>query len=118
MEKTGAEGIGEMMKQSFEQTRKAMESYLDLLQKNIIASPGLDSEMTKKMKTYTEKNIAVASEFAQKLTKATDFQDFWRIQTEFMQAQWKAFNEQTKDLGQTMSKSATGVLKDLKDLSS
>ncbi|HXZ22848.1 MAG TPA: phasin family protein [Pseudolabrys sp.] len=118
MEKTGFEGIAEMMRQNFEQTRKAMESYLDLMQKNIKASPGLDSELTRKMKTYSEKNIAVTSEFVQKLTKATDFQDFWRIQTEFMQAQWKAFNEQTRDLSETMSKSATGVLKELKDLSS
>jgi hypothetical protein len=118
MEKTGFEGVGDMMKQSFEQTRKAMEGYLDLLQKNIKASPGLDPELTGKMKSYTEKNIAVASEFAQKLTKATAFQDYWRIQTEFMQAQWKAFNEQTKDLGETMSKGATGILKNLKNLSS
>lgn len=118
MEKTGFEGVGEMMTQSFDQTRKAMESYLDLLQKSVKSTPGLDPELSKKMKNYTEKNIAVASEFAQRLTKATDFQDFWRIQTEFMQAQWKAFNEQTKDLGETMSKSATGILKELRDLPS
>jgi hypothetical protein len=28
-----------------------------------------------------------------------------------MQAQWKAFSEQTKDLGETITKSATGALK-------
>jgi hypothetical protein len=117
MEKTNPFGsITDMMRQSFEPTRKAMENYLDLLEKNIKASPGLDPELTKKMKSYTEENIAVASEFAQKLTKAKDFQDFWRIQSEFMQAQWKAFNEQTKDLGETMTKGASGVLKELKDL--
>jgi hypothetical protein len=36
-----------------------------------------------------------------------DFQDFWRIQTEFMQAQWKAFAEQTKELTESATKSAT-----------
>src|SRR5262249_35989707 len=40
-----------------------------------------------------------------------DLQDFWRIQTEFMQTQWKAFSERTKDLGETITKSATGALK-------
>ena len=91
--------LSEMMTQGFEQTRKAMESYLDFFQKNIKASPLLDTDLNKKMKTYTEQNIAAASAFAQKASNAKDFRkDFWRMQTEFMQAQWKAFTEQTKDL--------------------
>ena len=116
MEKTNPFGsISDVMAQSFEQTSKAMRNYLDLLQKNIKASPGLDPDLNKKMKSYTEKNIAAAFEFSQKLTQAKDFQDFLRIQTEFVEAQWKAFNEQTKDLGETMTKGASGVLKELKD---
>lgn len=116
-EKTNPFGsISDVMTQSFEQTSKAMHNYLDLLQKNIKASPvGLDPDLNKKMKSYTEKNIAAAFEFSQKLTQAKDFQDFWRIQTEFVEAQWKALNEQTKDLGETMTKGASGVLMELKD---
>ena len=109
--------LTEMMTQGFEQTRKAMEkameNYLDFFQKNIKASPLLETDLNKKMKTYMEQNIAAASEFAQKVSKAEDFQDFWRIQTEFMQAQWKAFTEQMKDLGETAAKSAPNVMKDL-----
>ncbi len=45
------------------------------------------------MKTFTEQNIAAASEFAEKASKAEDLQDFWRVQTEFMQAQWQVFTE-------------------------
>ncbi len=103
--------LSEMMTQSFEQTRKAMEGYLDFFQKNIKGSPALGTDLNEKMKTYMEKNIAAASEFAQKLTQAKDFQEFWRIQTEFMEAQWKAFSEQTKDLGETAAKSAPNVMK-------
>jgi hypothetical protein len=105
--------LSEMMTQGIEQTRKAMESYLDFFQKNIKASPLLDADLNKKMKTFTEQNIAAASEFAQKASKAKDFQDFWRIQTEFMQAQWKVFTEQTKDLTESATKSATSVMKGL-----
>ena len=109
--------LSEMMTQGFEQTRKAMEkameNYLDFFQKNIKASPLLDTDLNKKMKTFTEQNIAAASEFAQKVSKAEDFQDFWRIQTEFMQAQWKAFTEQMRDLGETAAKSAPNVMKGL-----
>jgi hypothetical protein len=103
--------LSEMMTQGFEQTRKAMESYFDFFQKNIKGAPWLDTDLTEKMKTFTEQNIAAASEFAQKASKAKDFQDYWRIQTEFMQAQWKAFTEQTKELAESATKSATSVMK-------
>jgi hypothetical protein len=105
--------LSAMLTQGFEQTRKAMESYLDFFQKNIKALPLLDTDLNKKMKTYTEQNIAAASEFAEKVSKAKDLQDFWRIQAEFMQAQWNAFTEQTKDLAETAAKSAPNVMKGL-----
>src|SRR5512139_1072357 len=103
--------LSEMMTQGFEQTRRAMESYLDFFEKTVKASPWLDTDLNKKMKTYMEQNIAAATEFAQKARKARDSQDFWRIQTEFMQAQWKAFTEQTKELSESATKSATDVMK-------
>ena len=111
-------GFSDMMTQSFEQARKAMEKYADLFEKSIKGSPLLDADLNKKLKDYSEKNIAAANEFIRKLSEAKDVQSFWQIQTDFMQAQWKAFGEQTKDLGETVSKSTSGVLKDLKDLSS
>jgi hypothetical protein len=103
--------LSEMMTQGFEQTRKAMESYFDFFQKKIKTAPWLDTDLTEKMKTFTAQNIAAASEFAQKAGKAKDFQDYWRIQTEFMQAQWKTFTEQTKELSEAATKSATNVMK-------
>jgi hypothetical protein len=105
--------LSAMLTQGFEQTRKAMEGYFDLFQKNIKTSPLLETDLSKKMKTYTEQNIAAVSEFAQKASKAKDFQDFWQIQTEFMQTQWKAFSEQAKDLGESAAKSATDAMKGL-----
>ena len=103
--------LSEMMTQGFEQTRKATESYFDFFEKNIKAAPWLDTRLSEKMKSFTEQNIAAASEFAQKASKAKDFQDFWRIQTEFMQAHWKAFTEQTKELTDSAAKGATNVMK-------
>jgi Phasin protein len=114
MAKSGGDNpfpLNEMMTQRFEQTRKAMESYLDFVEKNVKAVPWVDTDLTRKMKTFTEQNIATASEFAQKANSAKDFQDFWRIQTEFMQTQWKAFTEQTKELTELATKSATNAMK-------
>jgi hypothetical protein len=106
-------GISEMMTQNFEQTRKAMEKYADLFEKGIKASPWLDADLNKKMQSYIQKNIATANEFIRKLSEAKDAQSFWQIQTDFMQTQWKAFSEQMKDLGETVTKNVTGAFKDI-----
>src|SRR6516162_2305912 len=79
-------GFSDMMTQSFEQTRKAMEKYAELFQKGIKASPWLDTDLNNKMKSYVERNIAAANEFVRKLSEAKDIQSFWQIQTDFMQA--------------------------------
>ncbi len=55
--------------------------------------------------------VAAANEYVRKLTEAKDFQDVIRIQTEFMQAQFNAFGEQTKSLAETFTKAATEAVK-------
>jgi len=112
--KSAFENLSTTMTQSLEQTRTAMEKYFDLFKINMTASPLFTaSDLTKKMQSYGEQNIAAASEFAKKLMQARDFQEFWRIQTEYVQVQLNMFGEQTKDLSETLTKSATGALKDL-----
>ncbi len=108
------QGMTDMMQQSFEQTRKAMENCINLFQKSMTASPWFaSSDLNKKMQSYMEQNIATASDFAKKLTQTKDFSEFWKIQSEFMEAQWKAFNEQMKELGETVAKGTTSALKDI-----
>jgi hypothetical protein len=106
-------GISDLMTQNFEQTRKAMEKYADLLEKGMKASPWLDADLNKKIKDYMEKNIAAVNEFMRKLSEAKDVQSFWLVQTNFMQTQWKMLSEQMKDLGETVTKSVTGAFKDI-----
>src|SRR5215475_13906919 len=102
--------ISDMMQQGFEQSRKAMENYMDLFQKNMKASAWFaSSDLSKQMQGYMEKNLAAASDFTQKLSQAKDFSEFLRIQSEFVGSQWKAFAEQTKELGQTVTKGTMGA---------
>ena len=104
--------LTEMMSHGFEQTRKAMESYADLFQKTMKASPLFDTDLNKRTNTYIQKNISAANEFIKKLSEAKDVQSLWRIESDFMQTQWNNYIEQMKDLGETVTKGATGVLKD------
>src|SRR3974390_3661862 len=97
-------GISEMMTQNFEQTRKAMEKYVDLFGTGMKASPWLDADISKKMQSYIEKNMAAANEFIQKLSEAKDVQSFWLIQTNFIQTQRKMPHEQIKKLNETATK--------------
>jgi len=59
-----------------------------------------------KLKNYAERNITATHEFIKQLTQAKDFQDILRIQTEFMQAQLKEFDEQTRSLREAFTKAA------------
>ena len=106
-------GFSDMMTQSFEQTRKAMEKYADLFGTGMKASPWLDADINKKMQSYIEKNIAAANEFMRKLFEAKDVQSFWLVQTNFMQTQWKMLSEQMKDLSETATRSVTGAFKNI-----
>jgi hypothetical protein len=105
--------ISDMMTQNFEQTRKAMENCANFFEKTVKASPWLNADLHKKIQKYIEQNTVAANELIAKLSAVKDVQAFWNVQTEFMQAQWKAFAEQMKDLGETVTKDVTALSKDI-----
>jgi phasin family protein len=110
-QKTASAGIQDTAEQTIDLARGAMESYLDFFQKAMFASPWGQTDLNKKIQSYAGKNLASTFEFAQKLTKAKDLQELVHIQSEFMQTQLKALNEQAKDLGETATQAATGAFK-------
>jgi hypothetical protein len=93
-----------------EQTRGALDNYFDFIERAVSSYPSGGTELAQKLKSYTEKNIAAAHEFANKLSQAKDLQDVVRIQTEFMQVQMSAFGEQAKSLGDTLTKVTAGAM--------
>ena len=105
-----AEKTVEMQKktveQNMEKARGAMDNYFSFLQ-NI----GGRNDLTEKMKTYTEKNISAYAEFVGKLGQAQNFQEVFRIQTEFMQTQLNSLTEQARSLGEAYNKAATDATK-------
>ena len=93
------------------QTRGAADDYFSLSQKAFSFYPMGGAELAEKMKSYTEQNISAAGNFLNKLSKAKDFQDIMRIQTEFMQEQFSVCAEQTKGLTEAFTKSAMNGVK-------
>ncbi len=99
------EALSETAETVVESARGAMDNYFSLLQ--TMCSP----DLTEKMKNYTAQNISASAECVGKLSQVKDFQEAFRIQTEFMQTQLNSFAEQAKSLGEACTKAATDATK-------
>jgi hypothetical protein len=99
------------VEQTMEQTRGAVDNYFNFLQKTMSSYPLGGTELGEKLRSYAETNIAAANEYVRKLSEAKDFQEIIRIQTEFMRAQFNAFGEQTRSLGEAFAKTVTEAVK-------
>jgi hypothetical protein len=102
LSRTAAQAV----EQNMEKASGAMDNYFSFLQ-SIWGS----NDLTEKMKTYTEKNISAYAECVGKLSQANNFQEVFRIQTEFMQTQLSSFAEQARSLGEAYTKATTGATK-------
>jgi hypothetical protein len=99
------------VEQTLNQTGEAMDQYSNFVQKAFSSFPFSSPELMEKIKGFAAENIAAAEAFVQKLSQAKDFQDIVQIQSQYMQAQFHAFTEQTKSLTETFTKAATGSMK-------
>ena len=89
---------------TFAQTRGAADDYFSVMQKVFSFYPVGGTDLVGKTKSYTEQNISAAGNFLNKVSKAKDFQDTIRIQTEFMQEQFSVCAEQTKGLTEALQR--------------
>jgi len=99
------------VEQTMEQTRGAVDNYFNFIQKTMSSYPLGGTELGEKLRSYAETNIAAANEYVRKLSEAKDLQEVIRMQTEFMQAQFNTFGEQTRSLGEAFAKTVTEAVK-------
>jgi len=99
------------IEQTVKQTQGAMESYFNLLQQTMSATPWAETDFGEKLKSFTEQNIAAAHRHVQNLSQAADFQDVIKVQTEYMQTQLSLFADQAKQLGEALMKTTAGAFK-------
>ncbi|MCX7899590.1 MAG: phasin [Methylocystis sp.] len=96
--------VRDFAEKSVEQARKAFEGFAGAAHKALdtaaaapFAVPGA-SDMSAKAFSYAEANVNAAFDLAQKLVHAKDPQEVLKLQSEFLKAQFDAFQEQTKTL--------------------
>jgi hypothetical protein len=100
-----SENAETVVEQNMERARGAMDNYLSFL-RNMCSS-----DLTEKMNTYTAQNVSASADCVQKLSRAKDFQEVFRIQTDFMQTQLNSFAEQARSLGEAYNKAAVDATK-------
>ena len=103
------EEMNTIAKQIKEQALVVTDDYFKFLKKTISSNPSKGTEVGAVLKSNAEKNIDLVQEFVHKLSDAKDFQDTFRAQSEFIQCQFTALGEQTKNLSEACGKSAASV---------
>ena len=106
-----ADQVDAFSKQAMVQAHEALEIYFDFLKRSVSSFPSGGTELGEKLKDQSVQNIIAVRELVTKLSQAKNFEEAFRIQTEFMQSQLHAFGEQIKSLGEAYTKEAAGGVK-------
>lgn len=110
--------VREIAEKSVDQAKRAFEGFMDQAQKAVSTIEGQASAMQATTKdlnskafSFAEANVAASFDFAQRLTRAKDVNEIVKLQTEFVQSQLKAFNDQAKELGAAATKAMADAAK-------
>jgi hypothetical protein len=105
-------GIAEQLAEhSMEKAQGAMKNYFGWLQSAVSATPWGNTDLNKKLLDYAAENSAAAFWYVQNLTRAKNWEDVVRIQTEFMSTQLNSLNEQAKSIGDAYTKTVGAATK-------
>jgi hypothetical protein len=85
-----------------------MQSYIDTVEKAMRGFPGANEEQITDFKAYLERQVAANRDFLEKLLRAKDFQEAFRIQVEHFQSQLRAAAEDASQIGTKMARSFKG----------
>jgi len=99
------EAVQAMMLENLERVQSATQSYMDTFEKAMRGVPGANDDQITTFKAYVERKVAANRDFAEKLLRAKDFQEAFRIQVEYFQSQLKAAAEDAHQLGTKMASS-------------
>jgi len=97
------EAVRAMMQENLDKVGSATQSYLDIFEKAMRGLPGANEEQIGTFKAYIERQAAANRDICEKLLRAKDFQEAFRIEVEFFQSQLKAAAEEATQIGAKMA---------------
>jgi len=104
-EKSPFEAVQAMMLENLEKVQGATQSYIDMVEKAMRGFPGADEDRIATFKAYLERRAASNHDFLEKLLRAKDFQEAFRIQVEYFQSQLRAVAEDASKIGTQITNS-------------
>ena len=97
------EAVQAMMLENLEKVQGATQSYIDMVEKAMRGFPGAKQDQITDFKAYVERQVAANRDFVERLLRAKDFQEAFRIQVEHFQSQLKAAAEDASQIGAKMA---------------
>jgi|SRR5215471_11957948 len=97
------EAVQTMMLENLAKMQGATERYIDTVEKAMRGLPGANEEQITTFKAYLERQVAANRDFVEKLLRAKDFKEAFRIQVEYFQSQLKAAAEDASQIGTKMA---------------
>ena len=104
-EKNPFEALQAMMLENLERVQEATQRYIDMVEKAMRGFPGADEDRIATFKAYLERQVAANHDFVEKLLRAKDFQEAFRVQVGYFQSQLKAVAEDASKIGTQIASS-------------
>jgi hypothetical protein len=84
------DAVRSMMEDNLAKVGNATKTYLNLLQRSMLAVPTANEEQVHAFRGYIERQVAANQAFVDKLVRAKDIQEAMQIQVEYFQSQMRA----------------------------
>jgi phasin len=91
-----------LAEKTVEQAETAFNSFMQAAHKSVEIVPHPITDVSKMTLSMTEENIKAGFDHARKLLQTSDLNEFFRLQTEFLQAQFKTVQDQMTKLSSAM----------------
>ena len=103
------ENVRAMLTETLGRLRKASDEYFGLLEKGLSSSPLPIADQAKQFCDFMQRNVTATFDLGEKLVQARDMQDALKIQSDFFQEQMRLLADQTRSMGESAMKAATGA---------
>ncbi|MDR3467672.1 MAG: phasin family protein [Xanthobacteraceae bacterium] len=107
-----------MAEASFDQARKAFETFLSSAQQAASSLEGRGEaarasakDFSVKAVSFAEKNVAASLEYAEQLLRAKDLTDVMKLHSNYVQNQMKVLAEQAREIGEAVTRAAMDITK-------
>jgi uncharacterized protein YjbJ (UPF0337 family) len=107
----GVFGMRDFAEHNVGQARQAFDGFVSATQRTMATLDQQASDIRRQTLSLAARNIANSFEFAQRLLRARSAEELVQLQAEFAEAQMHAWADQTRELGQTVARTATDAMK-------